>query len=351
MRDQRRLTVIRDYQVPVTPGKKTTVAVPAILSFWGATNQQVVLDSGFIYSVKPDSVRVTADTQDWPCRYYELTWNTPNADTLRVTQTLTVEISTTALLHTAATLPYGKDVWQAFAASLESNKTVDLNNPAIEGIAKEISAKTSFAEEAVELACDWVNDHIQFQSGTAAETDTVLSTGQGNCVGMSNLVVAILRKMGIPAETVTAKFIGSQGGHKFVEVYFPDAGWVFYDPANHNRGYKSLDCLMTVGNGFRLRNDAGPTWKQGFFCTEKDVTPYTEDDRVLPRKLRPGPRATVSAATVIRQAPPKGVKVRHQPLRRIILDLSIPPGRREQKPQTPFPQTQPSPGPKPDSPR
>lgn len=325
--DTRKLTIVREYDIPVTKGKQCSAAIPAMMSFWGATNQQVITKSDFTYGLNPDKVEVTADNLGMLRRNYELTWDKPEVESIKVTQTLNVELSYKAVLQTAAKLPYSKEVLETYASSLGKSEKINPANPKVDEIAKQISGKSPWAEETVELVCDWVNDNIVFKSKQPAESDVVLRNKFGNCEGMANLACAVLRKMNIPAETVDATFI-SGNGHAFIEVYFPDAGWVFYDLSNCNRGYKSLDCLLTTGFAFRVSNGRKWTWHEGVFMTAKDAGPYKEDE-TLKGKLRVGPKENVAGVTVQHVATPVSVQVRQLPISRLIMDLSVPPGKRD----------------------
>jgi hypothetical protein len=311
------------------------------MSFWGATNQQVIVDSSFTYSVKPDKVEVTADDRGMKRRNYELTWDSPPAGTITVTQKLTVELSRVAMLATAARLPYSKDVLTTYADSLISTPAVNLDNVALDPIVKSIKGKNPWAEETVELVCDWVNENIEFKSRTPTASDTVLKNKYGNCGGMANVACAILRKMGIPAESVDATFLGGNG-HGFIEVYFPDAGWVFYDLSNLNRGYKSLDCLLTAGWAFRVNDGTQEKWIDGSFLTTSDASPYKEDERVR-NKLRAAPKKeNATGAAVVHVKPSAQTKVRRSPIRSLIMDLSTQPGKRNYSVDNPPSATQPA---------
>ncbi len=75
-----------------------------------------------------------------------------------------------------------------------------------------------------------------------------LQSGKGNCQNFSHLSAALLRSVGIPVRIVngvtlnqpfdinwdkgTLTFKMGQGRHSWVEVWFPDQGWVPYDPQN-----------------------------------------------------------------------------------------------------------------------
>ncbi len=70
----------------------------------------------------------------------------------------------------------------------------------------------------------------------------VFASGRGDCVGLSELAVDLLRRVGIRARTVQgivrtgpgepahdARIGGSY--HRWIEVFYPDRGWVFSDPS------------------------------------------------------------------------------------------------------------------------
>jgi len=341
-RDTRKVGVVREYDIPVTKGRKSVAAIPAMMSFWGATNQQVILRSDFTYSLKPDRVAVVVPKGGPLRRVYELTWDAPQADRVKVTQKLQMEVSCRNRLWTAAKLPYPKEVRAFYASSLAKTEQINPDHPKLEAAAKEILAKAKHAVDAMELAADWVDENIQFKSKAGGKSDAILGDGAGNCVGMSKVACALVRKMGIPAETVEAGFIGG-GGHEFIEAYLPDAGWVFYDPSNANHGFKCCDVLMTAGWGFMTMRGQGRQFHQGRFLVAKDMGRYQEP-RLVQTPMRPAPKGKVVAGVKIAyRVPPRTVKVRHLPLSLLVVDPSLEPGKAVYK-KTPAPwaATQPS---------
>ena len=52
--ESRTVELLREYDVPVTRGRRSVASVPAMASFWGATNQQAIMESNFAYSLPPD---------------------------------------------------------------------------------------------------------------------------------------------------------------------------------------------------------------------------------------------------------------------------------------------------------
>jgi len=327
----RTLNVVRHYEVAVQKGKPSAAAVPALMSFWGATNWQLVNSSRFSYSEEPDRVEVIADDQGMPRRSYKMTWAAPKADRITIEQTMDVELTCFNTLYTAARLPYAEDVRTRFADSLTADDKEGINpaNPNLEPICDGIVKKCRTAEDVVQGVCNWINENITFVKGQRT-ADEALEQRQGSCTPMSRLACAMLRRIGIPTEMVSAKFIDSDNGHAFIEVYFPDAGWVFYDLSNWNRGFKSLDCLATVGWCYRSGPPENMGWHQGYFCVETDIRPYKEFSRKSSRVLSREPDdAVVAGVKVLSIKARRNVCPRHESLRQLLLDPDVPPGTRE----------------------
>jgi len=328
---QRKLRVVRRYEIVTQKGNPTVAALPALMSFWGETNWQLVKSSRSTYSEPPDKIENTSDDRGQPRRYYQMTWNAPKAGRITVEQTMDVELTCFNTLCTMATLPYADNVLKRFSASLgaDKNNKINPNNPKLQPICDLIVKKSRSAEEVVEGVCDWINENIKFVKGDGT-SDKALAQKQGSCTPMSRLACAMLRRIGIPSEMVDAKFIGSEGGHAFIEVYFPDAGWVFYDLSNWSRGYKSLDCLITTGWSYRSGTPENTDWVEGYFCVEKDTATYSDRSETGSRLIRKSPQGKkVCSVTVVAQRQLPFMKPRQRPLKELILDTTIPSGQRE----------------------
>ncbi|HEX9971022.1 MAG TPA: transglutaminase-like domain-containing protein, partial [bacterium] len=106
-------------------------------------------------------------------------------------------------------------------------------------------SKTEF--DAVQRILSWVIDHMNYVL-TPQDYGAMYSfkTGKGNCQNYSHLSAALMRAVGIPARIVNGITLkqpytvkmkdGSmtlkmaEGRHSWIEVYFPDLGWVPFDP-------------------------------------------------------------------------------------------------------------------------
>jgi transglutaminase-like putative cysteine protease len=243
---QRHLHVTRHYEIAVKPGQPNVAAIPALRSYMGATNWQVIKASHFRFSESPSSYKIVSDNLGLPRHSFELTWAAPKADKVTVDQDLDVDLTWFSTLYTAAKLPYDAATLARYAPSLgvDADEGVDPTNPQVMAVAGGLAAPGGGAEETVERVCDWINDHIEYAKGKRSLQEA-LSERMGSCTPMAMIACSILRRLGIPSEPVDAVFSESGNGHTFIEVYFTDAGWVFYDLSNWNRGFKSLDCLTT----------------------------------------------------------------------------------------------------------
>ncbi|HTR03614.1 MAG TPA: transglutaminase-like domain-containing protein [Thermoanaerobaculia bacterium] len=104
------------------------------------------------------------------------------------------------------------------------------------------SAKTE--AEAVERILEGVAAHVRYDGDRARRQDpaSVYASGRAHCVGFAELAVDLLRRVGITARTVQGVLRTSAsaegydshiGGvyHRWIEIYYPDRGFVFSDPS------------------------------------------------------------------------------------------------------------------------
>jgi transglutaminase-like putative cysteine protease len=74
--------------------------------------------------------------------------------------------------------------------------------------------------------------------------ESVLTSRKGVCQDFAHLMIACLRNLGLPARYVSGyietvpppgkeKLVGSDASHAWVSVYFPEIGWVEFDPTNN----------------------------------------------------------------------------------------------------------------------
>ncbi len=326
------LAVTRAYSFTGEKGKKLTVAIPAVMSFWGATDQQVVLQNDFKFSVEPDSMKLLVEEKPFPARLYELTWNSAPANAITVTNTLNIERTNRSQLRTVACLPYVDAVKKAFPTLLATTPSINVEHEKVSEVAKGILTQASSAEEAVELACDWINDNIKAR-GHDQDSNRVLATMSGDPFGMVHVAAAICRKMGIPADLVRCETIVDGSKYAVMEAYFPDAGWVFYDLGCATRGFAYTFVFMR--RDFRIDTPSGS--KSADCSINKTHSEGRYFIHCLPTKLREAPKRDAYSVTVLPEPPAADDKIRHTPVSRVYLDQAIEPGVREYVRENPPP--------------
>lgn len=92
-----------------------------------------------------------------------------------------------------------------------------------------------------------IHKTIEFKPGfTTVNTpvESVVKMKKGVCQDFAHLMITALREMGLAAryvsgyiETIpppgTPKLVGADASHAWVSVYFPDYGWIEFDPTNN----------------------------------------------------------------------------------------------------------------------
>ncbi len=130
---------------------------------------------------------------------------------------------------------------------VKSTKLVPANNASINQLSKKITngSKTQF--DAVQKILSWIIDHMQYvlkpeEYGALYS----LNSGKGNCQNYSHLAAALMRSVSIPVRIIngvtlkqpydiklgnqTMTLNMAEGRHSWIEVYFPDLGWMPFDP-------------------------------------------------------------------------------------------------------------------------
>lgn len=123
---------------------------------------------------------------------------------------------------------------------LQPGPGIQSDAPEILAKADELVAESTRQAEAVEAILTWVRANIQYDSSAPAnDALSVFINRRAVCAGFSNLSVALLRAAGIPSRyrrgcsTPYGYITGDGGGwHAWVEVYYPDVGWVASEPQN-----------------------------------------------------------------------------------------------------------------------
>ncbi len=222
---------------------------------------QTVKDYRVTFEPEPASVEDEIDRFGNSSR--KVTWKglTGNAS-VKATYKVRVR-SELPLLQSRAPYPVAQVPPEA-AVYLEPTSLVQSDHRTIRSLANRLTAGTQTQYDAVNAIVNHVADRVKY-GHNPVQTDALftLARKSGNCTNFAHLSVALLRAAGIPARfvggiglrerwgvsTPTGNVVHTlgQGGHAWIEVFFPDLGWLPYDPQQSKQFTSSRHIKYTHG--------------------------------------------------------------------------------------------------------
>ncbi len=109
----------------------------------------------------------------------------------------------------------------------------------VERIAAVVASGAVTRYDAVSRVLGWVSREIRYELDRERPQDpeAVLVRRSAHCTGVARLTVALLRALGIEAREVAGFVAAAPAGgqyHRWVEIHYPDRGWVFSDPLRYH---------------------------------------------------------------------------------------------------------------------
>ncbi len=213
-------------------------------TFSSPTYNQNISDFEITFSLQPSTREESTDERG--NKILRVSWNRPNQSVQSIIQMVARNRTALQALQTNAPFPL-TSLTPEQKVYLGSSKQVPANNAEIIAIARKLTQASNTEFDAVQQILTYVVDHLQYvlvpQSYDAMYS---LRTGKGNCQNYSHLAAALMRAVGIPSRIVngitlkepydvrlpngTLTLRMAQGRHSWIEVYFPDLGWVPFDP-------------------------------------------------------------------------------------------------------------------------
>jgi hypothetical protein len=179
---------------------------------------------------------------------------------------------------------------------LQPERDRQSDDPALARLAVEITKESKYAHEAANAILSWLADNLTFDSSITVPSDAIsaLRYRKAYCVGYSNLAVAMLRAAGIPARVAHGYLppgyewgfskeywgvkVNDGGFHAYLEIYYPDSGWVFSD-AEHSHNFVDPFHIILRLDGMNMPG----AYNGGFLDVDKATfyTIYKEDDKTV----------------------------------------------------------------------
>lgn len=194
---------------------------------------------------------------------------------------------------------------QGYDEYLQPTKYLDSGDPGVAALASELASGKSDLYGTVSDMSHWVSDNIEYDPSCGAFVESAswtLSERRGTCDEYANLLIAMLRAVGIPARYVTGvaysnlPSINGFGNHAWAEVYFPGHGWVPFDPTYGQHGYLDASHVKLQVSATADEPSVNYKWEGvGVMLNEKSI----DISVTVSEKLSDAsPRASVSAEAV-----------------------------------------------------
>ena len=230
--------------VNTVPGvQKTILSFVTPPSFQSPTYSQSIQAFDISFNPEPSDKQTGTDMRG--NEIITATWDTP-PPSIDVRLAFNAD-NTTSLkpIETGTPFPLG-NVPADIKFYLEATDQVQSNDHPIRNMANELIQGVTTEFDAVQRIITWVVDHVRYVT-PPAQYDALYSfeSRKGNCQNFSHLSAALMRAVGIPARIVNGVTLNKsfditqqrgvltvkmgQGRHSWIEVWFPDLGWVPFD--------------------------------------------------------------------------------------------------------------------------
>jgi len=333
----------------VKPAGKTALlslsyVVP--VSFKSPTYQQRIENFQLTFEPSPSTRKETKDHRG--NRIIRVSWKNLEKTVVAGMEFSALNQTVLRSLKSTASVPL-KGLSENFQDYLSATPQVQSGKPSIREKARTLIAGVKTEFDAVQRILTWVIDHMRYVT-PPKQYDALYSfqTGKGNCQNYSHLSAALMRVAGIPVRIVngvtlkepyTAKtgtgeytFKMGQGRHSWIEVYFPDLGWVPFDPQQTELFVSNRFIRIEVGvDNEEAINDGMVKWRQARGVSGKPgfreiIDATFESDRVDlvmekqnygPKNMLVCPRVEAVFNPVITPPSPKPVHIPEDDLKRI----------------------------------
>jgi len=233
-----------------------------------------------IYSTS-NNFDVTENYDAYGNAYTELSLNANQTSDFLVQQFYDAETEAVLASGFASSAPFPTNITSEYTMATSN---IQSNDPDIANKAASLTSGCTKMQEAVEKIAQWVIGSLTYAESTNNNEDmdasSVFYRKTGNCAGYTNLIIALLRSVDIPARFVSGTQLyypytmpfpiadppyfttgSSSGLHAIYEIEYPDKGWVMADPqrtlnfmsthfVRHQHGPDDCDELATFSGQY-----------------------------------------------------------------------------------------------------
>ncbi len=298
------------------------------------TSKQAV--SNYRHTAAPLPTTTQERTDAYGNRILELKWNRPQGE-IRIVGEYDVKASV-EFVPVPSNAPYPLQAGAlpaGVALYLKPSEQVQSEDQSIKDLSAALVKGAKTEGEAVTRILYWIVDHLHYTLEPAGyDALTTKREGKGNCQNYSHLTMALLRAAGIPARLVRGRTLGKswevdedngkrrwtakwgEGRHAWLEVYYPDQGWLMYDSQAYHQFVSTRFIRIEVGpDNKAVHTDGLISWATRGSARPKilDVhveTDFTQDkDVVKTQKSESAPKNLIYAAALVTAMPAPPVAI------------------------------------------
>jgi transglutaminase-like putative cysteine protease len=258
------------------------LALPADFS----TKSVVQKISGLVLNIEPQPLQMEEEVDRFGNVFRSATWKSLHKN-VSITMQYRAEVHSelTALESGALFPPKPKGIPEDVAVYVEPTRLVQSKSPEIVSLSIKLTEGAKTEHDAVKGIINYVTDSVRYtHNPSGSDALHTLKNKSGNCTNIAHLAIALLRAAGIPARFVGGTTLKEQwkipipqgnvvqsvgqGNHAWIEVYFPDLGWLPYDPQQSKQFTSSRHIKRAHGPDLDSMNDSW--WGSPY------VPPYSE---------------------------------------------------------------------------
>jgi len=260
-------------------------------------SMQKIVASQFIPSVRPTNTQELTD--QWGNNIIVTSWSQPPSYLSAIAKyRITLD---RYLKRFQGEFPYPVKLHpEKYKMYLQPSDFIQSNNNKIQFLAQRLLKGVKNQVQAVSLVLNFVVAHVSYRVNPSKyDALYTLKSGIGNCQNYAHLSAAILRSGGIPVRIVTGitakkgweartgtsswNIKLGQGRHAWLEVYYPNFGWVGYDPQQTLNFVSTRHIAIEVGpDAYYASTDGAIVWtSKGNIqpSVEENITIQYERDR------------------------------------------------------------------------
>lgn len=264
----------RSFSVPKGGLRELTFKFATPAEFRNGNLSQTLSAHNITFYPKPSSTSKTTDR--FGNTLSIVTWKDLKENaSVKESFTVNLEISLKDI-QSSAPFPLDlKNIPEGERIYLRPTRMVQSSDEEIKRISRRLTQNSMTEQEAVSSILNWVVDNIKYRT-PIPNYDAIwtYNTRQGNCQNFAHVSMALLRSAGIPSRIVGGLSLGKkwkvpikngslvqsagQGGHAWIEVWFPDLGWIPYDAQQSHLFVGPRHIKQTVGLD---SNDVNDSWE------------------------------------------------------------------------------------------